>query len=45
LKPSPFVKQRSLPRVFAIPILLGISSVVGLLAALLGDDVWDALSW
>lgn len=45
MKTSPFVKRRSLLRVFAIPILLGTLSVVGLLAALLGDDVWDVLSW
>jgi hypothetical protein len=32
-------------RVFAIPILLGVLSTVGLLSALLGDNVWDAMSW
>jgi hypothetical protein len=32
-------------RVFAIPLLLAILSAIGLLAALIGDDVWDALSW
>jgi hypothetical protein len=32
-------------RVFGIPILLGVLSSVGVLAALLGDGVWDALSW
>lgn len=30
---------------FAIPFLLGVLSIVGLLGALLGDEVWDALSW
>lgn len=36
---------RSALRVFALPILFGLLSAVGLLSALLGDDVWDALSW
>lgn len=27
------------------PIALGLLSVVGLLSALLGDGIWDALSW
>jgi hypothetical protein len=45
LKPLPGVKRRSLLQVFGIPILLGVLSGVGLLSALLGDDVWDGLSW
>lgn len=39
------VKQPSLRRVFGVPLLLGLLSAVGLLSALLGDSVWDALSW
>lgn len=27
------------------PIVLGVLTTVGLLSALLGDGVWDALSW
>lgn len=30
---------------FAIPTLIGLLSGVGLFAALLGDDAWDALAW
>jgi hypothetical protein len=37
--------QRSAYQVFAIPIALGVLSAVGLVAALLGDNVWDAVSW
>jgi hypothetical protein len=37
--------QRSVYQVFAIPIVLGALSAVGLVAALLGDEVWDAVSW
>lgn len=32
-------------RVFGAPLLLMASSILGLLAALFGDGVWDALSW
>ena len=31
-------------RMWGVPILIGIITAVGLIAALLGDDVWDALS-
>jgi len=31
--------------VFRIPIWLGIASAVGLVSALLGDGIWDVLSW
>jgi hypothetical protein len=36
---------RSALQVFAIPIVLGILSAVGLVAALLGDQAWDIVSW
>jgi len=32
-------------RVWPIPILLGIVTCVGLLAALVADGIWDAVSW
>jgi hypothetical protein len=32
-------------RVFAVPALLAVVSLIGLLSALLGDGVWDAVSW
>lgn len=31
--------------IFRAPLLLGLATLAGLLAALLGDGVWDALSW
>lgn len=34
-----------LRRVFAWPLLLALFSSVGLLSALLGDGIWDLLSW
>lgn len=38
-------KRRSLANIFAIPALVGVASLGGLLFALVGDGVWDALSW
>jgi hypothetical protein len=36
--------MKSKREVWAVPVLLGILTVVGLLAALLGDGVWDLVS-
>jgi hypothetical protein len=32
-------------QIFRWPLLLGLASAVGLLAALVGDGAWDVLSW
>jgi hypothetical protein len=37
--------HRTLQQIFALPIVIGILSTVGLLAALIGDGWWDGLSW
>ncbi|KRR05745.1 hypothetical protein CQ12_41180 [Bradyrhizobium jicamae] len=37
--------RRTLGQIFAAPIAIGALSTVGLLAALVGDGVWDAVSW
>ena len=42
---SVFPKHRTLGQIFAIPMLIGVMSVVGLVAALVGDGIWDGLSW
>ena len=31
--------------IFRVPLLLGVASCVGLVSALVGDGVFDALSW
>ena len=36
---------QSAGEVFRVPIWLGVASVVGLVSALLGDGVWDGVSW
>lgn len=37
--------HRTLRQIFAMPIVIGIASTVGLIAALVGDGWWDGLSW
>ncbi len=37
--------HRKLRQIFALPMVIGILSTVGLLAALIGDGWWDGLSW
>jgi hypothetical protein len=31
--------------IFRWPVVIGVLSTVGLLSALLGDGIWDGLSW
>jgi hypothetical protein len=38
-------EPRTLWQIFAVPLLLGILTTVGLVTALIGDGIWDALSW
>lgn len=32
-------------RIFAVPVLIALTSLIGLIAALLGDGVLDVVSW
>lgn len=32
-------------QIWGIPIVMGVMSAIGLLSALLGDGIWDVLSW
>ena len=38
-------RQTNFWKVFSTPTVIALLSAAGLFAALLGDDVWDALSW
>jgi hypothetical protein len=42
---SVFPKHRTLGQIFALPVLIGAMSIAGLVSALVGDGVWDGLSW
>jgi hypothetical protein len=36
---------RTLWQIFAIRLLLGVLTTIGLIAALVGDGIWDGVSW
>ena len=38
-------RQSNFWKVFGIPLAIGLLSAAGLFAALLGDGLWDSLSW
>jgi len=37
--------RRTLGQIFVAPIVVGLLSAIGLVAALIGDGWWDAVSW
>jgi hypothetical protein len=38
-------RHYSLWQIFRWPLLIGLLSAIGLVSALVGDDLWDAISW
>lgn len=38
-------KQGHFRRVWRWPLLIAVASLIGLISALLGDGVWNTLSW
>jgi hypothetical protein len=38
-------RRQSLGDIFLIPAIIAVVSCAGLVSALVGDDVWDVLSW
>ncbi len=45
MKDNPKPRCQTNGQIFAIPMVLGVLSVVGLISALVGDGVWDGVSW
>jgi Fe2+ transport system protein B len=45
MKSIPRSRRQTNGQIFAIPIVLGVLSIVGLVSALVGDGVWDGVSW
>jgi xanthosine utilization system XapX-like protein len=41
MKTGPF----SLKAIFAVPLIVAVLSLIGLVGALLGDGVWDWVGW
>ncbi|AFT69324.1 Putative membrane protein [Alloalcanivorax dieselolei B5] len=42
---SPNRRHNTPTRIFAVPVLIAVISLIGLVAALLGDGVLDVMSW
>jgi len=38
-------RYRTIRQIFAWPAVIAVLSTVGLLSALLGDGIWDGVSW
>lgn len=38
-------KRQTLMQIFTWPLVIGVLSTVGLVSALVGDGLWDSLSW
>lgn len=38
-------KRQTARQIFAGPLIVALLSAAGLLAALVGDGIWDAVSW
>lgn len=38
-------RRQTNSEIFAIPIVLGMLSMIGLVSALVGDGLWDGVSW
>lgn len=45
MKSAPRPRRQTNGQIFAIPMVLGVLSIVGLISALVGDGVWDGVSW
>lgn len=39
------LRRQTNGQIFAVPMVLGVLSVVGLISALVGDGFWDGVSW
>lgn len=42
---GPRKPHRPLSAIFGAPILIALASIVGLVAALIGNDLWHVVSW
>ncbi len=45
MKPALRPRRQTNGQIFAIPAVLGVLSIIGLVSALVGDGVWDGVSW
>lgn len=43
--PPARASRQTLAQIFTWPLVIGVLSTIGLIAALVGDGVWDGVSW
>jgi hypothetical protein len=43
--PPARARRQTLSQIFTWPLVIGVLSTVGLVAALVGDGIWDGVSW
>jgi hypothetical protein len=41
----PSIRRRSIRQIFVVPLIVAILSAIGLVSALVGNGVWDGVSW
>jgi hypothetical protein len=41
----PGVRRKTIGQIFGIPLLTALLSAIGLVSALVGDGIWDSVSW
>jgi hypothetical protein len=41
----PGVRRKTIGQIFGIPLLMALLSAIGLVSALVGDGIWDSVSW
>ena len=41
----PAVRHLTTWQIFAVPVLIAVVTAAGLIFALVGDGIWDAISW
>jgi hypothetical protein len=42
---SPVTRRRTIGQIFGIPLLIALLSAIGLVSALMGNGIWDSISW
>jgi hypothetical protein len=42
---GPAARRRTVGQIFGIPLLIALLSAIGLVSALIGDGIWDGISW
>jgi hypothetical protein len=41
----PASRRQSLTQIFAVPFVVAVLSTIGLVSALVGNGIWDGVSW